>query len=112
MSILPKDLIHIIKRYQFEIEHYEKFKHCLKEIKSIKYKINNHKINEKLIESQRCKGKMECNIFLHTDTNHLEFETADDIHCIRYWCFYENKIIDFYEQLTPKHGDLPRLVFS
>jgi len=37
MDFLPKELEDIIFGYRNQIEHYEKFSHCLKEIKQINY---------------------------------------------------------------------------
>ena len=39
MNTLPTDLVNIINTYKLQLEHLEKFNHCIKQINNIEYEI-------------------------------------------------------------------------
>ena len=97
---LPLEIENLILEYKYSAEHFDKFKNCIKIIKSITHKyytydedgINMH-------ESEKILGNIVTSYYLHN--NYLEVDTYEQgsTKCMKYWCFEGNKI-ETYEDHT------------
>ena len=96
MEIFPLDIEKLIFNYTYGAEHYDKFKHCLKEIKKIQYKEYRDSYGEHISELIR-DGKMS----YYRIVNYIGFEAENSLvnsHKFRkYWYFKNNRLEEYDE---------------
>lgn len=96
MDLLPKDLVNLIFDYKNQLEHSEKLNKCLRKIKKLQF---TYFKKDGAYQCYRYNNfdYYVCHMIYHGNENILEIERGDEFFCLEYWCFDNNKLIEYYK---------------